>query len=767
MAFKGGSLVSNILQKASTLDERVLEDGIQKLTKKSSQLKGEIYELVKKQYAEFDSFVNSTVSLEQRVQEVTSEYQRLTSRIEQELNARIAQSSDKRQEIKSKLDETRSRIEFVQGLVSVYQNLEKSRSDLQAEKFVSSAELLNQASEALVNIGKSGCEAKVYRSLKSELAQVTSELSLNLHEEWRKFVQWSPRVIPENPDIDVLQTVELRVVHPSVQSESHMNEVITAMRSLVASRVWEQKVDAFGRKLLKVIVNPLITNSCELKASGVQEKGALVLKLVKAETSPLQESVSRLFDSLILVFTIVQQIVPEAHSKCWMPGVGSVVQEEMAELIIAHCLSTTIPKSVDELQHYGEVGAKTKEFESKIIAFGLADEGSFHRLSDYTKNVNVHFAAQIGQDLLEKARSILLKPIHDTVMLSADDVNPLGKLAVLRIGSVESSGGEAPAIQEPKLTSKGKDDDKLSQLTFQFPPCAISQSVQEYLQLLYTTLKDCSAASSPSMAVQLYCSVRSMVDLFCAVLPSYHHSTITELPRMAAIQHNNCMYLAHHLITLGHQFYSYLPSPLDSEVVTFIDQVPIVRQLGEDCFLAEMRKQRDCILECLKSFGGLDNVANDARSQMVRKGVQQALLHVKKLSKVYAEVLQTEIHHKAVGALMNVLVGEMIRGVMALEDIAADDGKELHLILNVVVERAPSSLSFNSEEEIPTYCTDWERLKELAMVMDASLQDIVNSWGSGKGSLAHQFTAVELRGLVKALFQNTERRAAALAKITV
>ena len=764
MAFKGGSLVSNIVQKASTLDERVLEDNIQKLAKKSSQLKGEIYDLVKRQYAEFDSYVNSTASLEQRIQEITSEYRRLTTRIEQELSTRIAQSSDKRQEIEAKLEETHSRVEFVQGLVLVYQGLEKSRSDLQAEKFVSSAQLINRASESLAAIGKSGCEAKVYRSLKSELAQVTSELNLRLQEEWRKFLQWSPKVLPDNPSIDALQSVELRVVHPTVQSAAQLDEVIIAMRSLVASRIWEQKVDAFGRKLLKVIISPLIVNSRELKASGVHEKGAVVLKLVKADDIPsLQDSISHMFNSLVLVFTVVQQIVPETHRKTWMPGVGSVVQEEMAELIIAHSLSNSIPKSFDELQDYSEVETKVKEFESKMVEFGLADEGSFHRLTDYTKNVNVHFAAQIGQDLLEKARNILMKPIHNAVMLSTD-TDPLEKLAALSIG--DSSSGEAPSIEGPKLTSTGKEDE-LSQLTFRFPSCAISQSVQEYLQLLYNTLKECSEASSPSMAVQLYCSARSMVDLFCAVLPTYHSSTITELPRVAAIQHNNCMYLSHHLITLGHQFYAHLPAPLNSEVTTFIDQVPIVRQLGEDCFLAEMRKQRDCILECLKLFGSLDNVAKDTHSQLVRKGVQQALLHVKKLSKVYGEVLPSEIHHKAVGALMNVLIGEMIRGVLALEDIATDDGKELHLILKLIVERAPSSLSFTNEEEIPTYCSDWERLKGLAVVMDASLQDIIDSWSSGKDSLSQQFTAVELRGLIKAIFRNTERRAAALAKITV
>ena len=764
MAFKGGSLVDNILQKASTLDERVIEDSVQKLTKKSNQLKGEIYDLVKKQYAEFDSYVNSTLSLEQRVQEVTSEYQRLTTRIKQELTARIAQSSDKRQEIESRLVETRSRVEFVRGLLGVYQNLEKCRSDLQAEKFVSSAKLVNQAFEALSAIGKSGCEALVYRSLKAELVQVTSELDLSLQEKWREFLQWSPKVLPENPSLDVLQGVELRVTYPSIQSESDMDGVIVAMRSLVASRVWEQKMDAFGRKLLKLVVSPLVVNSCELKASGVQEKGAIVLKLVKVDSLPsLRDSVSRLFDSLTLVFTVVQQVVPEAHRKAWMPGVGGVVCEEMAELVVAHCLSNTIPRSVDELQHYGEVEAKAKEFESKVVAFGLVKEDSFHRLSDYTKNVNVHFAAQIGQDLLERARSILMKPIHNTVQSSADD-SPLERLAELKIASLDQPREEAPSSERPKLSSKGGKEADLSQLTFQFPSCAISQSVHEYLHLLYSTLKDCCGASSPSMAVQLYSSARSMVDLFCAVLPSYHRSTIAGIPRVAAVQHNNCMFLAHHLITLGHQFHSHLPPPLNSSVTTFIDQVPIVRQLGEDCFLAEMRKQRDCILECLKMFGGLDGVAIDAKSQLVRKGVQESLLHIKNLSKVYAEVLPVEIHHKAIGALMNVLVSEMIRGVVDLEDIAADDGKELHLILNLIVERAPLSMSFGSEEDIPTYCNNWERLKELAVILDASLQDIVDNWLSGEG---RHFTAVELRGLVKALFKNTERRATALAKITL
>ena len=95
-------------------------------------------------------------------------------------------------------------------------------------------------------------------------------------------------------------------------------------------------------------------------------------------------------------------------------------------------------------------------------------EESFHRLIDYAKNVNVHFAAQIRQDLLEKATKILMKPIHNTD-LSSVGKSPLEKLAALKLGTVDEFGGEAPFVERPKLTSRGGKEADLSQLTFHFP----------------------------------------------------------------------------------------------------------------------------------------------------------------------------------------------------------------------------------------------------------------------------------------------------------
>lgn len=101
-------------------------------------------------------------------------------------------------------------------------------------------------------------------------------------------------------------------------------------------------------------------------------------------------------------------------------------------------------------------------------------------------------------------------------------------------------------------------------------------------------------------------------------------------------------------------------------------------------------------------------------------------------------------------------------------------------------------------QDICTVVPHWIRYKELIAILQASLQDIVDRWADGKvlansnklhlylgiccdpknhnlilkhdfyspqGPLAHEFTAQEVRGLIRALFQNTDRRAAVLGKI--
>ncbi|XP_064403978.1 centromere/kinetochore protein zw10 homolog [Halichondria panicea] len=746
MAAFGGSLVDNILQKTSTLNEKVIDEGIIKITKKSSQLKGEILDLIRKQYVDFDSYVDSAQSLEQRIRDILKEHKRLSTRVEQDLRGRVARTTDERPDIEKKLKETQDRISFVQRLVSVYVGFENARKNLSPEKYVTCAEHIHTAAEGLQALAENGCDAKVYRTLKTELADMMAELGLKLHEEWRKFVQWKPQTLSDSAKMEALTSVELRLT-ATTSSGLPLEEIVKAMKLLTATKFWPEKIKMFARKLFAMFIRPLIINKA-ISVALSKEGTSKALKIVVAN----KHSISTLYDDITTVLTTARQIVSASYQKEWTAQIGEVVCAEMCELIIAHRLSTAIPRDSQELANYGELSSQTQQFENSLVKVGLAKEGTCQKLSQYTKEVNSHFAAQKSQDLLAKARNILMEPLHATVTILED--KSLERL-------IDFGGGGSK--EEKQSTGE------LANLTFRFPKCAISKCVQDYIDLLYSILKDCCNSPSP-LALQLFTTCRSMVDLFCAILSSYHRQAIAELPSVAMIQHNNCMFLAHHLITLGHQFHSRLPPPLNSEIATFVDLVPLVRRLGEQVYVSEMRKQSGTLLHFLHSFGGLDNVSEDVRSQAVQGALLQARLQIEKLSKVYAEVLPEEIHHRAVGGLLNVVVGELVKSVLALEDIAVDDATELHSILNQFLERGSAALSSNKETQdklLEKYCRRWSKLRELAVVMDASLLKIVELWGGGKGVMAQVFTPMELRGLIKALFKNTDRRAAALAKITL
>lgn len=67
--------------------------------------------------------------------------------------------------------------------------------------------------------------------------------------------------------------------------------------------------------------------------------------------------------------------------------------------------------------------------------------------------------------------------------------------------------------------------------------------------------------------------------LSCQVIPIRHANALSGVPRIAAVFQNDCLYIAHHMITLGHEFRQGLPPPIN-QTATMIDTVPLFRELA-------------------------------------------------------------------------------------------------------------------------------------------------------------------------------------------
>lgn len=59
----------------------------------------------------------------------------------------------------------------------------------------------------------------------------------------------------------------------------------------------------------------------------------------------------------------------------------------------------------------------------------------------------------------------------------------------------------------------------------------------------------------------------------------------------------------------------------------------------------------------------------------------------------------------------------------------------------------------------------WVKLQQTQMMLGASMAQIAEQWADGKGPLTLNFRAEDIRHMIRALFQNTDRRANILATI--
>ena len=83
-----------------------------------------------------------------------------------------------------------------------------------------------------------------------------------------------------------------------------------------------------------------------------------------------------------------------------------------------------------------------------------------------------------------------------------------------------------------------------------------------------------------------------------------------------------------------------------------------------------------------------------------------------------------------------------------------------------ITDQGRQLLDTDGDQVVPQqHVPKWTKFTELMLVLNASLQDIADRWAEGKGPLAHEFSANEMKHLIRALFQNTDRRDTVLCRI--
>ncbi|KAK7505508.1 hypothetical protein BaRGS_00003253 [Batillaria attramentaria] len=753
------SFVAEVLSSAGQLEREEINEKLSILGRRMEELKLDIHAATTATFTNFDPSYDTTVTLSERVKAVSTEMQELSKKIDTEIKGQLNVSTGEFQSLTRQLEQVTMVMTVLDKLTKAQQLMEDISTATTEGKFSQAASFLMVLEEALKEpVCDREEEVNILVALRTEQKILKQKLIQELNDVWKETVVW---LRPENvaaaaekapgkdssgkAEEDLPRQWELKLPKSDDAEQEALAEVVTAMETLGQL---DSKIKAFGRQMLNNVFSGMILRwrKVIITEKSLSRGRQVVIKAASEEKQP----------GCVDVFTAVGSILDLLQE--------SLLNQKVVEGIVKECLADAIPSTAKELEGFHEVIAITEKFQGKLVSLDFIPD-SCRTLLDYVQNVNILFANKKCQNILEQARALMTTDIHDTVLVSAD-------AAAGELPPLDKSGG--PSREKTRKVEMAGDP-LLSNATFRMPTCRVSLCVQEILDLAYLTLNE-ATSSSPQCAAQMFYATRNIFELFCSVFPTYHAHSLANYPQLTALHHNNCMYLAHHLLTLGHQFRNSLPKDISA---TFVDLIPEIRSLGTSSFLDQMNTQKAIIEQYLHGAGGFASVEEESNYSAAERAVKQALHQLTHLQKVWQGVLPTSVYHKAIGILLNTLITDIMDKIIVLEDISSDAARKLFTLLKLIHDKGgllflqikdggdmeSHSNTSKVKVELLRHVPRWAKFTELQLVLNGTLQGIADRWAEGKGPLAADFTPNELKQLIRALFQNTDRRAAVLAKI--
>jgi len=753
-----------------------LVEEVKTTSQKAEHIKATIYQYIHKEYNDLFP-CKSQVDLLKTIKPLLKDIKKLEVTFEKEIQPQVHAATTQHKDLLTEYSNTKVVTNLLQRLCTCHRELSACRST-PPNQFIKAAKHLQVIKEELDSVVGEGCDVKIFKVLRNEYINEHTKVAINLSEVWDSLIVWNTSTSASWDSMDGHLKTSLRIERSVGETNIDVMKLITAMDIM---HILNRTLKTFSQKVYTYLIKPLV--KFQNLQGAVHSLGANshILKITKKATSKnptTSKSVQHvklytkilevvrfiktsLFEDLTGVDEHNESNIKPMEDKATnikpMSLIGSFIWKELSEMIITDHLSAAVPSTNSQMEKFESTIEETIKFEIDLINEEFIPSGT-DTLSKCVKDVNVHFANKVCQDILSEARDLMLTEIHN--MVEADCKTDRAAMPL-------PDEGENVLSKKMKNMLSGVeaiDDDYTQVEMFAFPLCAISDWVQKLVDFIYLTMIKATESPYPLACQLLYCG-RDMLELFVNVVPTYHKENL-KLPQMSAVHYNNCMYLAHHCITLGHQFRNSLPGQLNSTFTTFIDFVPILRKCGTDCFLEQLRSQQRELLQILEGCSNFTECTTDKGAEAITRAFNQIIHHMTRVAKQWYLVLPINIFKQSLGVLLNTVLENILACIFKMEDISAEEGGQLHALLSILMERSPEIIQSCSPDIIDAGINDqirsWSKFQGLVQLLEGSLQEIVEMW---EGELSLCMNEGEVRTLIRALFQNTDRRSQALSKI--
>ena len=425
------------------------------------------------------------------------------------------------------------------------------------------------------------------------------------------------------------------------------------------------------------------------------------------------------------------------------------IMKKILDLMGETCIPTSLPAGgLSTLRGIAfDIIGFTDSFDAEMKRIKLySNPSKSSPISDFVSRLSQQYVDRRRTTILNNARDILLNnDYHNTVEVGEE------------------------ISKEPSSIGDGSTEVDVMAV-FRLHKCTVSQTSTLIIGLARQTMDEATSpipADDKSLTLlpsDLYRTAREILDMFRAIVPTTLETEVANVPRTAAVLHNDCVYLAHHCLTLGLEYKERFPpvaGPDDLRGVAlrqtcmFVDMVPMFRELADQAMGDMLEKQHGQIHEVVGSrvtMFGASLKSNESLREWVdaETAMKAGIYHAKHLSQAWRSVLSVEVHRRSMGflidAIFNIFLDQMFQAIDISEPAS-------HCVSSIFRLGMQGALDVTGNDV--SGCLSWDRFSAVGRFMDMSLADINVALSGG---VFRAVKAQELSRLITATFDDSEKR---------
>ncbi|KAK3119014.1 hypothetical protein QOZ80_9BG0712370 [Eleusine coracana subsp. coracana] len=568
----------------------------------------------------------------------------------------------------------------------------------------------------------------VFGLLRSDWEQLVDELQVGLTKNVEECVQFAPEggkvVVRSSPGdrSSVARSVNLRV----------------ALQALEMIDALDYGMAKVADSMMKYVLVPAISNmsvvvNVEVLEEGGSEHSVSVLSIVTLEEEKDYKDGSNLYSRIIDIIKFACKCICMENRK-WMQSFAKLTWSRISDLVITHFLSKAVPNEASKLVEFQDVVRSTAEFENTLRSMMfISSDRKDGRLTQFVDDVEVHFAVRKRNEIMVKARYILVQYDYN---------NPL---------------------------ESGNQDDSVVDLLFQPEKCFVSKSALQLMKLVHGALKD-ACLSSARVAKEFCYAARDVLLLYKAIVPVQLEKQLDSISQVAAIVHNDCCHLSQEVLGLAFQYRADFPCDVQKQVV-FVDLAPIFTQMAGGVLRRQIHIAMNTISEAIDGADGFQNTHQPQHYESAKFSIEQVVFILEKIRIMWESILPRSTYRKSMSHVLGSVFSRITRDMLLIDDMAAEETLQLQGLIHLALENLSSlflSLVENDDENEKFLDHDtWiqldksvpflKKFRKLAELLDMSLKSITAAWESGE-LVSCGFTSSEVQSFIKAIFADSPLR---------